>query len=94
MTLTLRDVDIDRSDPRVLRWTLELCYPHRDPLVVVVRTLRNGLVLPGIQQLGPAQVESDMPADAVGVIAARLKEELVRAKLVAALGRSSERRAA
>jgi hypothetical protein len=93
MTISLQDVEVDPADPRLLKWKIETRWELREPVVLVVRTLRNGRVT-DIQQLGASWEERGLPADAVDAIASRLSEELVRIKLAAALSDSSEWRAA
>lgn len=92
LTITLRDITTER-DPygrTILRWRLDVRYGNQ-LRAVVARSTKTGLVT-DIQPLGDAK--ADWPSCALEQVAARIQEELVRAKLAAALSTPAERRAA
>lgn len=93
LALTLQDVDVDPGDRRRLKWRLELRCPGRAPVPVVVWTLRNGDV-DDAQTLGATWAAGEVSPEHRAIIAARLREELVRAKLPAVLNAQSARRTA
>ena len=89
--IVLRDAQTEQFG---IRWKIELRAPHREPIVLVVRSSRDGRVISDIQQLGATWNAAELPDDVHQLLADRIAEELVRARLATLLSESKGRRAA
>ncbi|HTT26763.1 MAG TPA: hypothetical protein VMG37_00025 [Solirubrobacteraceae bacterium] len=91
LTIALADIEaqVDASGRTILRWRLELRWDAQ-MRAVACRSTTSGLIC-DVQPLDVA--ECDWPDGTADTIAARIREELVRAK-VAAILRKPERRPA
>lgn len=90
--VVLRDARVERFG---IRWEFELRDPDEAPILLVVRSTRNGQTIVDVQQLGPIWNETELSAGTLDLLADRIREELVRVNLGAALSKSrAARRAA